>query len=431
MFDRDPGAPDPEAAGDGGSSLPVHELAADEILTELIALERDRARLDGRVTQLLGRFDADSLYELDGAATAKSWLKHQTHITSSTAAGRLKMARQLRQLPAFSDALAAGTVTIDQLRILLRGYRPSTAPEFTADQDTLLDAARTVHIDDLPRVITVWVAHIDPDGNEPDDTLDQELHLHQVGDGPFALNGQLAARHGHTLEQALTAAMADLRPSQDADSEPMTPSARRAEALIELARHYLDCELPDPTDDDTDDDTDQEHPNSTPDKQHRQRGRGLRITVLTNPTDLALGLGARTTTGTWLSGDDVRQLLCDATLQAALTDATGNLLRTYATGRFPTATLRASIFARDKHCRFHGCDRPVSACDIHHIIRSTDGGATEGRNLAPFCSRHHTLLHHGWTAHRIDDHGNIEIRRPDGTLLPQRRRWGDQPPDTS
>ena len=153
--------------------------------------------------------------------------------------------------------------------------------------------------------------------------------------------------------------------------------------------------------------------------------------MLTNPTDLALGLGARCTDGTWLTGDDIRQFLCDATLQAALTDTTGNLLRCYATGRFPTATLRASVFARDKRCRFHGCDRPTSACDVHHIIRSTDGGPTEARNLAAFCARHHSLLHHGWTARRIDHHGNIEIRRPDGTLLPQRRRWGDPAPDTS
>ena len=410
-------------SADRPDDQPVDALASADVLAALVAAERLRARLDARTAQLLARFDAECLYELDGAASARSWLKHHVGVTASTAAGRLKMARQLRHLERISEQLHAGTVTTDQVRILLRGYRPSTAAEFVSDQETLLEAARTVHVDDLSRVVDVWVAHIDPDGPAPDDHRDQEVHLHQVLDGPFALHGQLAAPNGQTLDRALERAMADLRPSQHADGEPMTPAQRRAEALVELARHYLAIDHQANNDTTSPTTTSPTSPTS-PVPRHQPR-----ITVLTNPTDLALGLGARCTDGTWLSGDDVRRFLCDATLQAALTDATGNLLRSYASGRFPTATLRASVYGRDRRCRFHGCDRPAATCDIHHLVRVADGGRTEPDNLVTLCGRHHTLLHHGWTARLLPD-GHLCIRRPCGTVLPEPPRRVHDPPDT-
>jgi hypothetical protein len=384
--------------------------AGPEVLAEIVALEQERARLDARSARLLARLDADQLYQLDGAATARSWLKAHTAMAAGTAASRLKLARQLRDLPVIADQLRAGHLAADQVRILLCGHRPSTSAAFVADQDTLVAAAAAVHIDDLPRVVRVWLAHTDPDGTDPHDgRQDQEVHLHQVLDGPFALTGTLDARGGQELAGALQRAMADLRPGQHADGRPMTPAQRRAEALVELARHYLGRNAPS---------TGMGGP---------ARGSQPRITVLTNPTDLSLGLGARCRDGTWLNGEQVRQLLCDATVQAALTDATGNLLRTYASARFPTATLRNSVMARDRRCRFHGCDRPASVCDVHHVVHDEHGGRTEPGNLVLLCGRHHALLHRGWSASMTAD-GQLEIRRPSGTMLAPTSRWG--PDDT-
>jgi hypothetical protein len=392
------------------SDPPELRPSGPEVLAQIVALEQERARLDARSARLLARLDADQLYQLDGAATARSWLKAHTAMATGTAASRLKTARQLRDLPTIADELAAGRLSADQVRILLRGHRPSTSAAFVADQDTLVAAAAAVHIDDLPRVVLVWLAHVDPDGPDPDDGLmDQEVHLNQVMDGAFAVTGALDAPGGQQLANALQRAMSDLRPSQDADGQPMTPARRRAEALVELARHYLGCDAP------------------STGTGGRAPGTQPRITVLTNPTDLSLGLGARCSDGTWLNAEQVRQFLCDATIQAALTDATGNLLRTYASARFPTATLRNSVMARDRRCRFHGCDRPASVCDVHHVVHGEHGGRTEPDNLVLLCGRHHALLHRGWSARMTAD-GQLEIRRPCGTVLAATSRW--DPPDT-
>ena len=391
------------------SDPPRLRPAGPEVLEQIVALEQERARLDARSARLLARLDADQLYELDGAATARSWLKAHTAMSSGSAAARLKLARQLRDLDRISDALGSGHLSLDQARILLRGLRPSTASAFLADQETLLAAAASVHIDDLPRVVQVWLAHTDPDGTRPEDgSQDQEVHLNQVLDGPFALTGTLDPVGGQELGRALARAMADLRTSQDADGRPMTPAERRAHALVELARHYLGC-------------------GGADGQAGPAAGSRPRVTVLTNPTDLSLGLGARCSDGTWLDAAEVRQFLCDATIQAALTDATGNLLRTYASARFPTATLRNSVMARDRRCRFHGCDRPASACDVHHVVHDSQGGRTEPHNLVLLCGRHHALLHRGWSA-RVSADGELEIRRPCGTVLTPASRWG--PDDT-
>jgi len=89
----------------------------------------------------------------------------------------------------------------------------------------------------------------------------------------------------------------------------------------------------------------------------------------------------------------------DVTLRRLVTDPiTGHLLdygrRTY---RIPKP-LADYVRARDRHCRFPGCRRPVTACDIDHVIAWNQGGRTAATNCACLCRRHHRLkTHGGWT----------------------------------
>jgi hypothetical protein len=54
-----------------------------------------------------------------------------------------------------------------------------------------------------------------------------------------------------------------------------------------------------------------------------------------------------------------------------------------------------ALIARDKHCRFPGCDRPVAWTQGHHLKHWADGGPTLIFNLALLCGRHHHLTHEG------------------------------------
>ncbi len=58
--------------------------------------------------------------------------------------------------------------------------------------------------------------------------------------------------------------------------------------------------------------------------------------------------------------------------------------------------LRRAVTARDRGCRFPGCDQPPAACQPHHLIPRAEGGATSLGNLLLLCSFHHLIAVHRW-----------------------------------
>ena len=74
----------------------------------------------------------------------------------------------------------------------------------------------------------------------------------------------------------------------------------------------------------------------------------------------------------------------------------------------PTQALADFVRCRDLTCRFPGCDKPATRCDIDHTIPYSDGGTTHASNLASLCRLHHlikTFWH--WSDQQL----------PDGTLI--------------
>ena len=66
------------------------------------------------------------------------------------------------------------------------------------------------------------------------------------------------------------------------------------------------------------------------------------------------------------------------------------------TGDEASADQRVFLTWRDRHCRYPGCDRPITyGLNAHHRIPYAQGGATVVRNMVLYCSQHHTVIHHG------------------------------------
>ena len=61
------------------------------------------------------------------------------------------------------------------------------------------------------------------------------------------------------------------------------------------------------------------------------------------------------------------------------------------TRNIPTA-LRRALLARDRGCRFPGCDN-TRYIDAHHVRHWAHGGETSLGNLVLLCRRHHRLVH--------------------------------------
>jgi hypothetical protein len=91
----------------------------------------------------------------------------------------------------------------------------------------------------------------------------------------------------------------------------------------------------------------------------------------------------------------------------------------------PSAAQRRLLASRDEHCRFPGCRRPASRCDIDHTIAREHDGPTALWNLAHLCEAHHIVKHNSdWRVRQIDG-GVLVWTGPTG------RTYLDRPPAMS
>jgi hypothetical protein len=81
----------------------------------------------------------------------------------------------------------------------------------------------------------------------------------------------------------------------------------------------------------------------------------------------------------------------------------------------PTAVRRA-LRARDRGCRFPGCENRRFV-DAHHVQHWSRGGETKLENLVLLCRRHHTLVHEGgYSLERSNE--ELVFRDPWGGTIP-------------
>jgi hypothetical protein len=206
----------------------------------------------------------------------------------------------------------------------------------------------------------------------------ESLFVSKLLDGRRRVDGQLDAMHGKTLEKALELA--------DSNDFAVSPAARRAQALAEVCKFFLD---------------------------HHEVPRGRR-----NRPHFHLVLDAASGTANHLDGEpiprpELEMLLCDATIQRILAAGTvtidlGHEVRSVSTHIWDT------IAIRDQKCRFdHHCTAKPTRCDAHHVI-AFPAGPTEQTNLILLCDKHHRRLHRpGWHG-SLDDDGAFHVTDPRG-----------------
>jgi HNH endonuclease len=107
--------------------------------------------------------------------------------------------------------------------------------------------------------------------------------------------------------------------------------------------------------------------------------------------------------GSALAPETARRLACDSSIVRG-----GRKTRTLA------PALRRALRARDRGCRFPGCENR-RFLDAHHIQHWAKGGETTLENLLFLCRRHHRLVHEG--GYSVDHQGRFSD--PWGRRLPE------------
>jgi hypothetical protein len=109
-----------------------------------------------------------------------------------------------------------------------------------------------------------------------------------------------------------------------------------------------------------------------------------------------------------------RELAAGGTWRRMLTDRTsGTLLDLGRTQYPPSGPLREVIQERDQTCRFPGCQRKATTCEIDHVIPWPEG-TTNRDNLASLCAYHHRLKTFGNWKLTLDANGACTWTSPDG-----------------
>ena len=370
------------------------EISVDE--QELLAALALRDRLSARVTLAVGEFDRADLWDIDGSVSMTAWLRVHAGMTQTDAMRLASSGRRLADCPQTAEAWVTGAISGGQVAVILANVTNEMLPLFQAREHLVLEVLAGHDIKDTTTYMQAWAARTQAelDRQRPEPSPEPEVpasavHLSPLLDGRGRLDGDLTPELHDLLRTALR-----LAETRDIEGEPgRIPSQRRADALRDVLRHFLD------------------HQQTRSGGRHRPH-----VNVVIDLDDLEQRGPGRTLAGWPIDAESMRRLLCDAGINRVVTDGLGSILDYGRTTRTIPPAVYTSLVLRDFGCRFPGCDRPGEWCEGHHIVHWEDGGPTCLSNLVLFCSKHHHLVHlKGWHIKLLDT-GQVEATSPDGTL---------------
>ncbi len=382
--------------------------------------------------RLAGVAAVDALAEVErsgafydhGHVSAKAMATHVSRSSSRDLAGLDKIRRMRSDCEHFDQAFAAGELSVDQAATLGRAYaNPRVRARLVADQAWFLRLA-TRPFKVFERRVADWVRLADDDGAAPKpDPSHVQRDVSIVQDHfskQFTLRGTFGALQGDNIRRILDAYveaefLADWADGETAHGEAVcrdllarTDAQRRADALEqvfadavasstrsapvervhnivwsaesveELFKRFAGAD-PSPLDVDA----------------HRCHG------IDGNPLD---------------EGAAFADLLLSK-FRRVVQNARRVTVDLSETQRFYTGLARLGVMLSFDSC-YWPCDIAVSKCQIDHLRPAARGGPTTQANGAPACKHHNRTKERGFVVTRVDG-GRIEIRTPDGALVPQ------------
>jgi hypothetical protein len=380
------------------------EMLRSESLAELpdARIEDDFAELHRAVEQLeverlrrLAEIDRRKLFERDGHLSTASWLVSAFKVAWGVAREHVRLAKALEQMPSARAAVDDGEVSLSSVRVLASA-RDADPEAFAHAEPTLVDAARMHTVGDLARVASYWrdsAVRERARCDDADDARRQTLYASKTFMGRVRADADLNGETGEVLLTALNAVLSAEARSRDGDDR--SPAERRADALGEICRQWLDLA---------------DRPVVAAERPH---------VTLTVGVETLKGMADSTCelehTGP-MARETAEMLLCDCSVARVVLSGRSEPLDVGRRTPAVPASMRRAVIVRDRHCCFPGCDRPQSWCDAHHVVHWTNGGSTALNNLVLLCRRHHRLIHHKRFSVEIVD-GVPRFHRADGTVL--------------
>jgi len=333
------------------------------------------------------RFDKSGEYKADGALSLTAWLRWKCKLSGGAAMERVEIARQLEKLPQTGAAFANGDVGYQHVAVLARAAEHVGAAAVRKEEGKLLQAAQTMDPGQFMTVAKNFEHRVDAAGAlaEANNAYQRRyFHISEPQDGLVRLDGVLDAEGGATLRTALEPFM---KPVKD---DARNYGQRSVDALMELCRQGGSG--------------------------GKRDGAGPRpqLIIRASLDTLAGTKGApagELDGGGTVPAETVQRYACDSAISRITGQSELEHELNHASRTLP-ASIRRALEARDRHCVFPGCTRPLTWCDGHHLVWWTRGGATALPNLALLCRPHHRMVHEeGWILERTKE-GHWKAKPP-------------------
>jgi hypothetical protein len=363
-------------------------------------LQRASELIDAERLRRLAEIERRGTYRRDGHLSAASWLASKFKVAWGTARNEVRMARALEDMPVTRRALEDGDLSMSAARVLVDA-RDADHDAFRSSEATLVEAAKIHSMQDVRRVAAYWRQAAEREtamGGEEKLRERRRLHASVTFMGMVRVDGDLDPETGETLLTALRAIL-DAESRTPGTDDGRTPAQRRADALGEVCRQWLDLG---------------ERPTVAGERPH--------VTVTVDEKALAGGGGKTSELDHTGPVDPAlpRRVACDGSIRRVVMAGRSEPLDVGRRTAVVSPALRRAVIVRDQGCRFPGCDRPHSWCDAHHVVHWADGGPTALANLVLLCRRHHRMVHaRGGFRLELED-GRPVFRRPDGSVLEER-----------
>ncbi|TMG32688.1 MAG: DUF222 domain-containing protein [Chloroflexi bacterium] len=320
------------------------------------------------------RFDKSGEYAADGALSVTAWLKWKCKLSGSAAAERVEIGKQLERLPKTEAAFARGDLGYQHVAVMARTAENLGAAAVRSEESSLLRAAQSMDPGQFTTVAKNFEHRVDAAGALAEANRAYErryLHISEPQAGIVRIDGLLDSEGGATVRARLAGFM---KPIKD---DRRTFGQRCADALVECCRQASG--------------------------KRDSSGPRPQLIIRASLDTLAGIPGApagELEGGGTVPAETVQRHACDSAL-VRLTGRNELDQELNQAGRTLPASTRRALEARDRHCVWPGCARPLVWCDGHHLVWWTKGGETSLPNLALLCRPHHRLVHEGgWSFRR-------------------------------
>src|SRR5258707_8322656 len=353
----------------------VAPRAGQEIAAELI---RRRQKIDQdelEFSVLAAQFAETDEYEWQGFDSAHTWLKANCHISGGAAAARICVGRQVEQIAQSSAAMASGEIGFAHFALIAR---TSAAVGERLDQTALLRQARKHTIARFHDDCYHARHAANPKGCAAEEAQSVEARSLDISDGDEGtvyINGYLDKVGGAAVRTALEplakrAGKDDHRPREQ----------RMGDALVDLSMRALDNGM-------------------VPQRAHLQ---------VTASMETLLGLPAAPAADIEfslpISAKAVERIACDCAVTPIILGSDSTVIDVGRAKRTISGPQRKALKVRHCGCTWHGCDRPVSMTEGHHLIHWSRNGPGDLPNLTLLRYRHHWMVHEGgWQIVRTDE----------------------------